>query len=162
MSLTNTGYFHGSKINTLVEFDLSYAEIDHPFGPAIYLTKEKIVASCYSQREGSIYCVSLSDNLKNTINLDATYTSQTQEVQNILTKMFSNNELKEVVDLRKLIHPPGSNLKDMNSRLIANGIWMIYGLLSPEEFGGLPDRGIQYAVLDKTCLCITDTTNYWT
>lgn len=159
MPLTSSGYYHGSKINNLNKLDISYSSNDLPFGPAVYLTKEKIVANCYSRSDGSIYCVSLTGNLKYTINLNKNFEDQTTEVKSILNKLFPHVNTND--DLRELIHPFAADLKDMNNLLKTNQIWMIYGGLGSGA-SGLMDRGIQYAVLNDSYITIDGTTTYYT
>jgi len=157
MPLSLTGYYHGSGKNTLVKFDIDKADTNTPFGPAIYLTRNRDVAQEYTGKDGTIYSVTLCGKLEYTINLNAILNDQTIEVQKILKNIFPDiKNFNKFEDVREIITIYFNDLKDLNETMLKNGIWMIYGKLHAIECDGKKDYGIQYAVLSSDNLDITE------
>ncbi|UUA75216.1 hypothetical protein [Cellvibrio sp. QJXJ] len=154
-------YYHGSEGATYPSLRINWS-IDNPFGPAIYLTREPIVANCYG---GAIYVVEFIRNSNFTINLNGSFRSQTVEAREAILRIGKelgfNFDSAGKVQARGLIHPFECNTAEVNRLLADQGIWMVYGTLSGMECSGLRDRGIQYAVIDESAIKIKQVTNYY-
>jgi hypothetical protein len=155
--LSSDLFYHGSRKCGLTELIVQYSNFDAPFGPAIYLTKDKNVADCYAQN-GSIYLVKICGNLDYSINLDASFSEQTvqaREAINVVKKHFYSSLRFETIHVRKIVHFDHAMRAEVNSYLKHLGVWMLYGQLDGIEQSGLMDRGIQYAVIDESKIIIT-------
>ena len=144
-------FLHGSRCRGIREFELKQADKNTPFGPAVYLTRDMLVASCYSRQEGSIYHVKYVGDSRRVINLDKIVGEQTEEAKQRILKL-SKIHYKDANILRLNAHEAiyrdeESSKAPINAFLRTAGIGMIYGHLSGMENSGLKDRGIQYAVL---------------
>lgn len=163
MSHFSTAYYHGSTVPCIRKLKIDW-DINSPFGPAIYLTREPIVADCYYRPGGAIYVVALCGNPNFTLNLDASFQSQTVEAREAVLKSIKelgfSVAVKENSRIRDLIHPVSSDRPLVNRTLAKHGIWMIYGHLSAYEYSGLQDRGIQYAVIEEASANILIETMY--
>ena len=153
-------YYHGSKHNSLQSLDISFSSERNPFGPAVYLTKDKLVAGSYTGRDGVIYCVKISGNSDLTINLDEPVEKQSEKAIDAI-KRLSKIHYRETnifhQNSRDVIHPNNERRAMANSFLRNRGIWMIYGHLSGMELSGLMDRGVQYAVINNAHTTIEKT-----
>lgn len=156
-------YYHGSERSNITRLKIDRQK-SNPFGPAVYLTKDPLVADCYCRHGGAIYEVKLSGNMQFTINLDKSYSEQTIEAKEAILKslkfLSQNTDSCHSINARDFIHPYGCSLFDVNDALVKNDIWLLYGHLSGMEISGLMDRGIQFAVMNESSLKITRETNY--
>lgn len=48
---------HGSRSPGLLRLSAAGSRPRNPFGPAVYLTTDPVVATCYTGREGAVYRV---------------------------------------------------------------------------------------------------------
>ncbi|MHB1115179.1 hypothetical protein [Sideroxydans sp.] len=150
-------YYHGSKHTSLSKLDMSFASTKLPFGPAVYLTKDKVVAGYYTGNDGVIYCVRISGDVECTINLDERVESQSAKAIEAIQKL-SKIRYKTIdilgKNVRNVIHPEYECRMLANSFLRNRGIWMLYGHLDVYEDSGLMDRGPQFAVINDNHLSI--------
>lgn len=160
--MLNSKFYHGSKTANIKQLEIMRFQ-RNPFGSAIYLTKEPIVADCYHRDGGAIYEVVIKGNIQFTINLDVSFAEQSAEVKAAIIQSLKNLGLYEKksgeTNARDYIHC--HNTRDIvNGELVRNGVWMIYGHLDGMELSGLQDRGVQYAVIDSQFTEIIRETNY--
>lgn len=141
-------FYHGSKHGFLAQLDVAFSSEQNPFGPAIYLTKDKTVAGCYVENSGALYCVRLSGNIEHTINLDERVEDQSDKAIDAIRRLskihYKNTDILKR-KARNVIHPDCECRALANSFLKNRGIWLNYGHLDGYEDSGLRDRGIQYA-----------------
>jgi hypothetical protein len=158
MIVFDGNYYHGSIQTTLERLDIAFSREPNPFGPAIYLTKDKAVAACYIGTHGRIYCVSVVGDPDYTINLDEAVENQTDKAIDAIRRL-SKLRYKSTDILGQnagtIIHPVPKDTRFANSFLRNRGIWMLYGHLDVYLDSGLRDRGVQYAVLDNLNVTIT-------
>ena len=162
--MINDTYYHGSRKSGITRLMVNKAH-GNPFGPAVYLTKDPMVADCYFRDGGAIYEVKLSGNVQFTVNLDIALGGQTTETKEAIFRVLKSLDLPfdkiTSKTARDLIHPYGCNKTEVNDALMLNGIWMLYGHLSGIEVSGLMDRGVQFAVIDEPALRIIKETDYY-
>lgn len=152
--------YHGSKHSSLQSLDISFSSERHPFSPAVYLTKDKVVAGCYAQKDGVIYCVRIFGDSKFIINLDGQVTDQSEEAIDAIRRLSKIHYRKTDIfhrNARDVIHPYNACRAMANAFLRNRGIWMIYGHLSGIEICAPMDRGIQYAVINNKHIRIENT-----
>lgn len=155
-------FYHGSKTPKIKQLEVRQLK-GNPFGTAIYLTKEPIVADCYCRDGGAIYEVEIKGNIQFTINLDVSFSEQSAEAKSVIIRSLKDLGLYQkksgAINARDFIHC--HDTRDIvNGGLARNGIWMIYGHLNGMELSGLQDRGVQYAVIDPQCAVIVRETTY--
>lgn len=162
--MINCIYYHGSRKSKLSQLKINRVD-DNPFGPAVYLTKDPMVANCYCREGGAIYEVNISGNTLLTIDLDKSFIDQSDEAKEaILRSLKSLNQSVDIcpsTNARDFIHPDGYSRLDINDALFKNGIWLLYGHLSGMELSGLMDRGVQFAVIDESSLKVSKETSYY-
>lgn len=162
--MINCIYYHGSRKPKISQLKVNRSH-DNPFGPAVYLTKDPIVADCYHREGGAIYEVNILGDTQFTINLDESFIDQSAEAKKVIYRSLKS--LNQPIDIspstnaRDFIHPYGSSISDINEALSQNGIWLLYGHLSGMEVSGLMDRGVQFAVIDESALKVSNETNYY-
>lgn len=161
--MINCTYYHGSRKSKISQLKINRAD-DNPFGPAVYLTKDPMVADCYHREGGAIYEVNILGNTQFTIDLDKSFIDQSAEaIYAILRSLKSLNQSVDIcpsTNARDFIHPYGCSKSDINDALSQNGIWLLYGHLSGMEVSGLMDRGVQFAVIDESALKVSKETSY--
>jgi len=157
--LLSSIYFHGTRHAELSELDPTHSDASHPFGKAVYLSRDKSVARRYVRDQGNVYQVQLKGNPALTINLDAAFIHQSIQAREIIRKIIilpAQAQRDPRITARELIddHDLGDHSR-MTARLLDAGIWLIYGTLAPDESSGAIDAGVQYAVLHREHLAIT-------
>lgn len=157
MNLIETALYHGSTVSDISQLKINWS-INHPLGPAIYLTTDPNVADCYYRPGGAIYKISVRGNERLTINLDASFRSQYTEAKMIIIKTMHDLGLPVALNAtapsKDYIHQNYLTRPQINRALAKNGIWMIYGTLCSSIASGLQDRGVQYAVIDESTVKI--------
>ena len=162
--MINDIYYHGSKTVGITKLKINRV-VDNPFGPAVYLTKDPVVADCYVRSSGVIYEVRIKGNMQFVINLDKSFRKQTTEAKEVITKTIKslNMSFYDVTSysIRELLHQNDCSKTEVNNNLARFGIWLLYGRLSAMEESGLMDRGVQYAVIEESALNIVNETDYY-
>lgn len=157
MRLFPSCLLHGSPNNSLARLCATYGEDSAPFGPAIYLTENPEVASCYAKGTGVIYTVQLAGNRELTISMNAPWKNLSVDARLAITKLFkvakapfpaNTDNARAIID--SVI--PAIGLCKRNEFLAAQGIWMLYGYIDAVEQSGLCDGGLQYAVLSESAI----------
>lgn len=149
--------FHGSS-NATIKCLSAYKGSDRcPFGPALYLTADRMVAACYVGGTGAIYEVEISGNEHLTIALNLGLQNQTDKAKSAiqcLLEAANNPRLSETWDARSIIEAADFSLgrQGRNALLREKGIWLLHGELSGMEQSGMCDRGIQYAVINDAAI----------
>lgn len=161
--MINCIYYHGSRKSKISQLKVNRVH-DNPFGPAIYLTKDPMVADCYYREGGAIYEVNIFGNTQLTIDLDKSFIDQSTEAKEAIIRTLKTLNLSvgncPSINARDFIHPYGCSKSDINDALSQNGIWLLYGHLSGMEVSGLMDRGVQLAVIDESALKVSKETSY--
>jgi hypothetical protein len=156
--MLNDIFYHGSKHSSLVQLDVAFSLEANPFGPAIYLTKDRSVADCYVRNNGAVYCVRLSGDMEYIINLDERVELQSDKAIDAIRRLsrihYKNTDIFRK-KARDIIHPDCEYRALANSFLKNRGIWLIYGNLGIYEDSGLMDKGTQYAVINNAHVIIT-------
>lgn len=144
-------FYHGTTLRDLDYLDVEKCSESSPFGRAIYLTTDPIVADCYSGKDGWIFEVAVLGDWGYTVNFDAPISEQTPKVRGILeaAPIGATRSVNGFQSCRDLLHQDYLTRERVNAFLRESGIWMLYGHLSGMESSGLMDRGIQYAVIDS-------------
>lgn len=149
---------HGSSNPTIDNLSVALCREDNPFGPAIYLTKDPLVAGCYVQQRGAIYEVELQGDPRHTICLDQSLEDQTPEatsaISTLLRHVGHHTTLGPHQNARATIElaDPAIGKRKRNLMLHSLGIWLLYGYLDGYEMSGLCDRGVQFAVLHESAI----------
>lgn len=157
MRLFPSCLLHGSPNNSLARLCATYGEDSATFGPAIYLTEDPEVASCYAKGTGVIYTVQLAGNSELTISMNAPWKNLSVDARLAITKLFkvANAPFPANTDNARAIIDsvvPAIGLRKRNEFLAAQGIWMLYGYIDTVEQSGLCGRGVQYAVLSESVI----------
>jgi len=150
----NSIFFHGSKNLSLAQLDWRFSYPRRPFGPAIYLTQDKLVATMYANGVGTIYCVRLNGPLDHTVNLDLSVGEQSVVARDAIARLcriqYRDTDIQDLRSRDAIYRDPDKGAM-ANTFLRNRGIWMVYGCLHPLDHSGVLDRGIQYAVLENEC-----------
>ncbi|GEM_PF-3796676 len=147
-------FYHGSPLVGLRELLLDAADPMTPFGPAVYLSRNRRVAEYYAKMEGTVYSVELSGRHGRVINYDRPFIEQPLFAQQVVQQIYQEYWLGDVLwhsnarCVQDLLHGKGVSRAELNAHLRAAGIWMVYGELSEVEKSGGRDGGVQYAVLE--------------
>ncbi|MBB2776508.1 UNVERIFIED_ORG: hypothetical protein HNP28_001823 [Comamonas terrigena] len=157
MRLFPSCLLHGSPKNSLARLCATYSDESAPFGPAIYLTEDPEVASCYAKGTGVIYAVQLAGNSELTISMNAPWKNLSVDARLAITKLFkvANAPFPANTDNARAIIDsviPAMCIRKRNEFLAAQGIWMLYGYIDAVEQSGLCGSGVQYAVLSESVI----------
>lgn len=149
---------HGSSDPTINNLSVAHCREDNPFGPAIYLTEDPLVAGCYVRQRGAIYEVELQGDPRHTICLDQSWEDQTREAASAIAELLrrvghhtlpgSRQDARTTIQLAD----PALGKRKRNQMLHSLGIWLLYGYLDGYEMSGLCDRGVQFAVLHESSI----------
>lgn len=147
---------HGTPGAAFERFDLFRADDRCPFGPAIYLTADILVAGCYERQGGRICEVEIKGPAGGVLDLDLNMSRQHVTAARVVDAMLAGLNLgrSRAINAREVIELADERLgKRHRNRLLASlGVWMLHGHVSAWENSGLQDRGRQYAVLDTACV----------
>lgn len=146
---------HGTRSAPFDRFDITQAQPHAPFGPAIYLTADPLVAQCYFRPGGGICEVELSGESVGILDLNCHILDQPELTRSIVLSMLVSLGIKATADIgdtRAVVELADKKLgKKLRNRLLVSvGIWMLHGHLNSMEHSGLCDRGRQFAVLDPS------------
>lgn len=159
-------FYHGSERSDLSELSLFRADCRAPFGPAIYLSKDRSVADRHAFSGGAIYEVRLSGDPSLIVDYDRELYTQSLNALCCLERCFGKrfDEAELLANARSIVERFGriyeAGLGDeldaaklaLNQRLARSGVWMVCGTLAGNEDHGRMDAGVQYAVLEpKYC-----------
>lgn len=149
---------HGSSNPAIDHLSVIHSSERNPFGPAIYLTEDPLVAGCYMRQRGAIYSISLQGDPRHTICLDQSWEDQTSEATLSIAKLLNYVGHREIPASRQNarttieLADPVLGKRVRNQVLHSFGIWLLYGYLDGYEMSGLCDRGTQFAVLHESAV----------
>lgn len=157
MNVLPRNLLHGSPSKAVAKLSPTHGKDSSPFGPALYLTEDPAVASCYVKGRGAIYVVELAGNHALTIPMNAPWKELSVDARLAITKLFKAINAPVPLgakDARATLDGVLSAIdkRQRNEFLAAEGIWMLYGYIDPTEDSGLCDRGVQYALLSESAM----------
>lgn len=157
MTVLPRNLLHGSPSRAVAKLSPTHGKDSSPFGPALYLTEDPAVASCYVKGTGAIYIVELAGNRDLTIPMNAPWKELSVGARLAITKLFKAINVPVSLDAEDARATLDGVLSSMDKRrrnelLAAEGIWMLYGYIDPMEDSGLRDRGVQYALLSESAI----------
>lgn len=155
MNVLPRNLLHGSPSKAVAKLSPTHGRDSSPFGPALYLTEDPAVASCYVRGMGAIYVVELAGNPDLTIPMNASWKDLSVDARIAITKLFKAINTPVPLGAKDARSTLDGVLSAMDKRrrnefLATEGIWMLYGYIDPTEGSGLCDRGVQYALLSES------------
>lgn len=153
MSAIPSTLLHGSRHKNIDRLSPGHGLEVSPFGPALYLTADADAAGHYMGQEGAIYALTVAGNSQLTIAMDGHWKDLSVDARLVIQKLFKAAHLPVPTGAhtaRAILDSvsPAMGLRQRNTILSREGIWMLYGHVDGDaQDGAFLDQGVQYALL---------------